>query len=407
MPTKERKLASFISTFIAATDGLGVPTAFRQWAAISLLSAAVEQRVWVTTGRPSRPLYPNQYIFLVAHPGVGKTRIINEGRRLAHDLSTLFMAPVSMTFASLVDALGKAKREIIRQPEGSSTYNSLYITADELGAFMHKYEPEMIDGLSAFYDATPYSQERRTGDLKIKIQSPQLNVIAGSTPQNLMSFLPERAWGQGFTSRIIMVFSDERLRVDDFGDHEGGSMADLLGDLKTIATLYGAFHVTPKYKDAVNTWRDGGEAPVPAHPRLTHYATRRRVHVYKLSMVASLDRDNGLALTEADFFTALGWLVDAERSMDDIFKAGVTNSDAAAIDDIVHYVKINDLGVGVSEQLIVHYAQERIPITSILRIIEIMETSGRIFPHHRDRFGARFFSVTKPKIPILAVIPKG
>ncbi len=394
MPTKERKLESFIAAFIAYTEPLGAPIIFRRWTAISLLAATVEQKVWIQT---SRPLHPNLYTFLVAHPGVGKTRVISEGRHLAFESGAVHLAPVSMTFPSLVDALLKAKREVTRMPEGNITYNSMYITADELGAFMHKYDPEMIDGLSAFYDTTPYSQERRTSDLKIKIQSPQLNVLAGSTPQNLLGFLPERAWGQGFTSRTIMVFSDERIRVDDFAQNASQSMDDLLGDLKTVSTLYGKFHVTEAYRSAVNTWRDGGEAPVPAHPRLTHYITRRRVQVYKLSMVASLDRDNGLALTEADFFTALGWLVDAERSMEDIFKAGATNSDAAAMDEIVHYIKVSDLGPGVAERHIVKFARERVPITSILRIVEIMESGGMIHLAGTDRrSGERYFKAGSP-----------
>jgi len=37
----------------------------------------MEQKVWLMT---SRPLFPNLYTFLVAHPGVGKTRTINEGK---------------------------------------------------------------------------------------------------------------------------------------------------------------------------------------------------------------------------------------------------------------------------------------------------------------------------------------
>ena len=396
MPKEERRLNDFIATFTEETKNLGSPAIFRKWTAISLLGAIVEQKVWVRT---TRPVYPNQYIFLIAHPGVGKTRTINEAKHLIAAMGEgagPILAPVSLTFASLVDALSRAKREIVRQPEGALTYNSMYIAADELGAFMHKYEGEMIDGLSAFYDPTPYDQERRTGDRKVKIASPQLNILAGSTPQNLTGFMPEKAWGQGFTSRIIMVFSDERLVVDDFADHSAPRTADMVHDLKLIHSLYGPFAVTQPYKEAVNEWRRIGEAPVPDHPRLIHYNTRRRMHVYKLSMISSLNRDCGLTLTEADFFTALEWLVAAESQMTDIFKAGAMNADAGAMDEIVHFVRITDLGTGVNEQRITNFARERIPLTSILRIIEILTTSGQIREVRRDkRPGARFFSVPK------------
>lgn len=392
-----RKLKSWIDTFTTTTEPTASPTIFRRWTAISLLSAVLEQKVFVITAG-NRPIYPNQYIFLIAHPGVGKSRIIKEAIHLATGMGEgigPLLAPVSMYFASLVDALKRSKREVIRQPEGTITYNSMYVVADELGAFMHKYEGEMIDGLSAFYDTTPYSQERRTNDIKIKIASPQVNILAGSTPQNLMGFMPEKAWGQGFTSRIIMVFSDQRLVVDDFAEHGKPQTEDLLADLRTISKLYGKFTVSEAYREAVNDWKTKGEQPVPAHPRLVHYTTRRRVHLYKLSMIASINRDDGLCLLEDDFWQALEWLLEAERHMSDVFKAGAMNADSAAIDEIIHYVQVADVGSGVSEHRIMKFAGERVPLTSVLRIIEIMEGSGQITEVRRDKVtNARFFAVT-------------
>lgn len=390
---KERRLTSFISTFVDATANLGAPTIFRKWTAMSLLGAAVEQKVWVKT---SRPLFPNMYVILIAHPGVGKTRTISEGRYIAQAVTDLHLAPISMTFASLVDALAEAKCELVRAPQGKINYNAMYITADELGAFMHKYDNEMIDGLAAFYDPTPYKQTRRTESLVVEIKSPQLNILAGSTPQNLLNFMPEKAWGQGFTSRIILVFSDERIVVDDFADHGAPPTEDLKHDLKQVASLYGQFTVTEAYKSAVNSWRATGELPIPDHPKLIHYITRRRVHIYKLSMIASLNRDNALVLTEADFFTAISWLCEVEVFMPDIFKAGSMNADSAAMDEIIHFIAMTNIaGTGVSEHRIINFARERLPLNSIPRIIEIMEGAGQITCVRRDKHtGARYFSVT-------------
>lgn len=384
-----RKLENWINAFVEQTTNLHAPRIFRVWTAISALAAALEQKVWIRT---SRPQYPNLYTFIIAHPGVGKSRTIAEGRYLVSQLPDFFLAPVSLTFAALIDSLEQSKRSIIRQPEGELTYNSMYICADEMGAFIHKYEPEMIDGLSHFYDTTPYQQERRGREHKTKINSPQLNILAGSTPQNLTGFMPEKAWGQGFTSRIIMVFSDERILGDDFENTTNPNSADLAHDLKIINSLYGEFTITQSYKDAVNYWRSAGEPPTPDHPKLVHYITRRRVHIYKLSMIASINKSSGLVLTEADFLQALEWLVQAETHMPDIFKAGALNADSAAMDEIQHFVRINDMGQGVHENRIVHFAQQRIPITSILRVVDIMVGSGQIILCRVDKkTGARFF----------------
>lgn len=330
-----------------------------------------------TTGNGG--LYPNQFIFLVAHPGVGKTRTMKEGKHYVEKMPEPFIAPISVTFASLVDSLVRSKRHIIRDT-GPVEYNSIYVCADELGAFIHKFDNEMIDGLSAFYDPTPYSQTRRTSDLKIKIKSPQLNLICGTTPGNLLNFMPEKAWSQGFTSRLIMVFSDERIIGDDFAEDTITHSADLESDLSVINNLYGQFSITDEYRAAVNHWRQLKEQPVPTHPKLLHYITRRRVHLYKLSMISSIDRSNALILTKEDFNRAMSWLLEAESTMPAIFKSGASTTDGESIEEIVHFVKYQyeKTGKPVSETLITQFAAKRIPIHSVMNVVNILERTGRI-----------------------------
>lgn len=390
-------MTSWIESFIDQTSNLHSPEIFRRWTAITTIAAALEQKVWVRT---SRPLYPNIYAFIVGHPGVGKSRTMREGRSYIQELPEFHLAPISMTFASLVDSLVRSKRNIICPPDDPLEYNSMYICADELGAFMSKYDNEMIDGLSAFYDPDPYQQVRRTSDLRVQIKSPQLNILCGTTPQNLTELMPEKAWGQGFTSRLIMVFSDERIIGDDFAPEEARHSDELKFDIERINNLHGEFKVTEDYRTAVNIWRNNGEPPVPDHPKLIHYVTRRRAHLYKLSMIASIDRSDSLILTKTDFDTAMRWLLEAELTMPEIFKAGAANADGQAMQEILHFIKISDKGQGVSEQRIYRFARDRIPMHSILRIIEILEKSGQITLRGIDRnTKLRWYSANSGELP--------
>ena len=328
---------------------------------------------------------------------MGKTRTIREARSYVIDLPDFHLAPVSLSFASLVDALTQSKRMVVRLPDAPLEYNSMYISADELGAFIHKYDDEMIAGLSAFYDPDPYSQTRRTRDINIKIKSPQLNILAGSTPSNLLKFMPEGAWDQGFTSRLIMIFSDERIIGDDFAPSTINHSTGLEHDIRIINSLSGEFEVTPNYRDAVNNWRALGEIPVPNHPKLLHYVTRRRAHLYKLSMIAAIDRSNSLILTVDDFNRAMGWLVEAEQFMPEIFKAAGSGADAQALDEIKYFIQTTDRGSGVAEQRIINFARERIPIHSVMRVIEIMQGSGMIRGIGVDKkTGQRIFKICSP-----------
>ena len=371
-----RKLGSWIESFVDHASNLESAPIFRKWAAIGTIGAVLEQKVWLQT---SAPLYPNLYVFLVGHPGVGKTRTIMACAKFYRELPDFHLSPTSMSMASMVDALVDAKRSIIRLPEGPLEYNSMFIVADELSAFMHKFYDEIIGGLTTFYDVTvPYAQRRRGNDIKILIEHPQLSILSGTTPSNLIKFMPENAWDQGFTSRVLMIFSDERIISDDFFAQSARDLnPDMVHDLRLINSLSGPFQATEDYRAAINNWRKLDQAPVPNHPKLTHYNTRRLAHLLKLSMIAAVDSGNQLLLTKAIFNTAMGWLLEAEGFMPEIFKAGAIGADSKAMDEIYHYILASDLKrEGIPENKVVNFARDRVPAHSVMRVIEIMERSG-------------------------------
>jgi hypothetical protein len=367
---------------------------FRKWAGIFTIAAAMEMKCGMVSA--GSLLYPNMYMFIVGHPGVGKTRIIRAAKKFMAEIHEFHFAPTSLTAASLVDKLQASKRFIPRLPDPPLEYYNTVITAEELGAFMHEYSAQMISVLSHFYDPDPYEEERRgRPENKIKIARGQVNLISATTPSNLLSMMPEFAWDQGFTSRIMLVNSDERIVGDDFAEKEVRPNEDLIHDIKMIGALNGEFKVTTEFRNAVNDWRALGEPPVVNHPKLLHYKTRRRVHLYKLAMVAAADRSDVLLLTKEDFNRAMGWLLEAEQSMPDIFSAGSTGTDARAIDEISHFIHTLDKGDGIPEHQIVNFARSRVPMHSILRVIEIMVASGQITNKGIDRFGHRWFKAVR------------
>ena len=165
----------------------------------------------------------------------------------------------------------------------------------------------------------------------------------------------------------------------------------MLHDLKIINGLSGGFEVTSDYKSAINNWRKLGQPPVPTHPKLLHYSTRRLAHLFKLSMVSAVDRSNTLLLTKDDFNRSMGWLLEAESVMPEIFKAGSIGADSKAMDEILHYCVVLDKGKGVPEPTLVRRARELVPAMSVMRVLEVMERSGMIRVAHVVK-GIRFYS---------------
>ncbi|MBZ5653194.1 MAG: hypothetical protein LAO18_22240 [Acidobacteriia bacterium] len=307
------------------------------------------------------------------------------------------LGPNSVTMASLVDCLVEAKRQIIRLPEPMTEYNSLTIVADELSAFMPMYDPPLIGGLTTFYDCVPYAEQRRhhrQGE-KLEIMSPQLNILCGTTPSNLLKMVPDIAWEQGFMSRVIMIYSAERPLIDIFAKQNGDLPEEMIHDLRTISGLFGEFTWAESYAKSIHDWRTAGQSPAPKHPKLVHYNSRRLGHLLKLSMVSAIDRGNILRLEQSDFVRALEWLASAEALMPEIFSSGQGNTDSQAMDEIVAFINGHDL---IGETQIVNFARRLngVKAQNVMKIIEIMEKSGIIRAVKNDpKTGMRLFKAER------------
>jgi hypothetical protein len=384
-------LNSWIDSFVDFTADLESPLIFRKWAAIATIGATLEQKVWAyTTDR----IYPNMYTFLVGHPGVGKSRTIAAARRLCEAIDGFPIGPQSVSKASLVDALKRSKRSVTNVAQGiSEEYNSLTLFCDDWQVTMSEWSRELVAGLTTFYDVdlASYSEMKRSKEIDIKIKAPQLNILAGSTPSQLMTTMPEGSWEQGFTSRVIFVFSDERhINETAFGRKEKDTK-DLVHDLHVISSLWGQLGNSEDFIQRVDTWRKAGMPPVPNHPRLLHYNSRRFVHLLKLCIVACVDRGQKLIITSDDSERALKWLIEAEYFMPNLFQAGAGNADAKAMEEILHFLKINGQA---GEGEILRFAINFIPAMSVARVLELMVASNQIKPiGNHPKYGTLVYAV--------------
>ncbi len=169
-----------------------------------------------------------------------------------------------------------------------------------------------------------------------------------------------------------------------FGDDEGFNRLEaeylaLLADLKRISGLYGKLSWEPDAAAAISEWNRRGLGPVPDHNKLAHYNTRRLAHVIKLCMVACVARTSDLRITLDDYQTALGWLLEVETYIPDLFNSHGVSGDTAAIDDAWDFIfrAYNKEGKKpVLEHRVVNFLRTKVPSHSIMKVIEIMERSG-------------------------------
>lgn len=377
-----RKLESWTDSFNLYMKNKGSPALFTKWAGIFAVAAALERKVWIRTGKGV--LYPNLYVITVGPPGAGKTLATSVAYDFLTTLEDHNLAPTSVTKASLIDALNQAERKIIRPMDtpAITTFNSLIVASDELGVFLPSYESDFMQVLTNIYDCRIYSETRRTAKINIKMEAPQLNFSAATTPSYLTGLLPEGAWDQGFLSRTMLIYSGAEAPSDLFSlnDYDAKLKADLEHDLHEIGNLFGKLTFDEEVKEVLNAWHIQGGPPAPTHPKLSHYNTRRTAHLLKLCMVSCAARGDGRAITLDNYVEALDWLMECERVMPDIFRAMRSGGDGKVMEECYHF--LYEAWVKSKEPIIEHrvyaFLNERTPAHNVEKIISVMEKAGLI-----------------------------
>lgn len=350
-----------------------------------ILAGALERKVWLRLKGWQRILYPNLYVLLIAGPGVGKTDALRGVRQFWETLPNLHVAPSSVSRASLTDSLNEAQRAILEPTTGAfEKFNSLAVCAEEFGTFLTAYETEFMSTLNHLYDNIKYSEKKRSMKEGIEIVAPQLNLIAATTPSWLGGNLPDTAWSEGFASRLMLVFSAEKIKRHPFeGEaHNDALEAQLLLELESIHDLFGAIQISEEFAALFLAWYMGDCPPSPEHPKLEHYLPRRHVHFLKLAMIFSISRSSELILSEIDYYEAMNFLLDTEAQMPEIFKAIKYNSDANVIDEVYAFIwqAYAKEKKGISVHRIYRFISERAPSYAVEPILNSMIKSRVILP---------------------------
>jgi hypothetical protein len=378
-----RYAGDWIEGFLDYTSHINSPEIFRLWTAISILSAVQERKTWIKTS--GRRLFPNLYTLLVAPPGVGKTETIKSVYEFAYELKDFFLASSDCSSASIMDDLYDAKRSILRPTEVPplETFNAMTIASDELGVFLKQYDNAFMSKLNKLFDGTPFTENKRGRKEKLIIERPIVNFLAGTTPGWLGSNLPLSAWSEGFTSRLIMVYSGERLKTDPFADHftEVVQFEKLFKDLQVVQNLHGQFHWMEDVIEAYKKWYFADMPPIPEHPRLEHYLPRRPIHFMKVMMACSVSRSNEMILRMEDYQRAQNILLMTEEYMPDVFKSMSMSADSNVIDEVFAYVYntwVKEKQKPIKQHRIINFIKEKVPVHSVIKILDTMVQSRMI-----------------------------
>ena len=316
------------------------PPLFHAWSLVSAASACLTRRCWFNLG--AIKVMPNQYVLLVGPPGVRKSTAISLVRDLVSEVDGIRFAPnstagrlqgllaafkgrhksdeVTDEVTAVMETVGKidfGADEAHEESLGSThvlNRHALYVAEGEFTTFSGMKMDEFINFLGDMWDKSgadefEYSLKREV----IRIGLPCMNIIGGITPMHITSYLPPQAIGQGFTSRVIMVYEDEAKSNAWPEPLDENGMAGFKKIMRYIfEAMEGPFQIEPGVKARVIELY--AYRPALEDARFIHYTQRRQAHMLKVAMALAALRLS-MTVSVEDIEDAHALLVLAEARM--------------------------------------------------------------------------------------------
>jgi hypothetical protein len=314
----------FFSHYIPYTcDTTEVPKWFARWSAIVGIGAILGRQYHFQFGHFN--INPNIYCFLIGSPGTKKGTAIKI-------LKKVMGAAGYETFASertskekfLVDMSGEYEAgtksvEALLDANlwGDADANKddeMFIAIDEINDFIGVGNIEFISMLGNLWDHNgKYEHKIKTGK-SICVNNPTISILGGNTPQGLSIAFPPEVIGQGFFSRLQLIYGEPSGKQVTFPEppdpHATKELVEYFRRIK--AECYGTAEVTGTAKKLLDKIY---KAPrFTGDPRFEAYFNRRLSHLIKLCLVTSAARCSK-TITETDVIKANTVLNLAEQLM--------------------------------------------------------------------------------------------
>lgn len=389
------------------------PLIYHRWSLITGVSAFLGRQFFMPFG--SGRIFPNQYAMLIGNPGTRKSTAIKLTKKLmgAAGYST-FAAEKTTKEKFLLDLEGaeddeqqryvtssKSKtiteRDVLRNLNLGGNEEShdgipreVFITADEFNEFAGSGNLDFLSMLGQLWDwddeAATY-KHRFKNSKSISIYQPTISVLAGNTHAGFQLAFPAAAIGQGFLSRLILIYSEPSGRKITFPSKPSEHTAIAIGERfnQIRQTVKGEATFTKEATRALDTiyrtWKDLEDY------RFKSYSTRRQTHLFKLCLItAAMRLSTEIALEDVILAnTILTW---TERDMDKALGEYGKNRNAEAVQIIMSALYSSTKALSFEElfKLVRRDIERREQLAEILnnlssaKKIQVVDKTGTFLP---------------------------
>ena len=311
-----------IDMYLEYVEDTESPRIYHIWSLIAGVSACLGRRVSMPFGHGQ--MWPNMYVVLVGPPAMRKSTAINllsgllkvaTGIRFAPDDTAgqrqgLVAEMVALEDDENVDDIQKATElgqiasldalsDISCNIPDPRDRHVLFASASEFTTFIGNNNIDMLTFLGKAYDCEDYVYRlRKSRDV---VKNPLMSMLAGSTPTSIAGAMPAEATGQGFMSRLILVWGAEKHRKIFMPSPPDERLKDIIcGELSFLSHQFeGTMAISTQAFKYMEDLYHGTDTHIQ-DTRFVYYEGRRDAHLRKLAFIfASMRRSLVIELKDA------------------------------------------------------------------------------------------------------------
>lgn len=367
------------------------------WGWYTAVASAVERRVWL--GDWPNAILPNLFTLFISGPGVGKGLVLDRVKDiLAEQIETIgetkrqivFLGPDSTTYADLTQTMAAIQRKYTLPDGADYTYPGITFVLDEFLSLLNRDGDDLVTFLLEGYNGKPHFRSTKHQG-KDRFKRCSVNLIAGTTPDQLQKIAKFGVFSNGLSSRMVIVYDPRRggdlFSLPSVTPEWKATWKHLSYHIFNLTQLFGGFTLG----DDVRQWVASGEwsklnkeQRENDSARLDDYYARRNLHIQKLAMLSHLSEDASLTQIGLDkIMDADAMLRKIEAVMHIPLVSGGRNELASIMEDIVQYIA-NTCKTKPGE--VVTYAEILAPFIAdasekeIEEMLKVLTTTGRIKP---------------------------